>query len=587
MLKKISLLGIILCLGACDEKFDLKPPLKNILINNQYGIFVSITPYESNQYFLADYGKVYFLDTEKDSFETFSVDKNNFETKWVPTGVYYSPIHKKLYIANYGANNILETDINLEAKTLKIKQIIKSSQTISSENISMNKDHTLLASANYDGNVIEVFKKQNDDWKQQCFASVPLAHGITFHKDYIFATSLQNREVLKISPQDCKIIHKAGKQSWKVEDPGFLWPTQVTSWSKNKIAISDAHTGRITILEDATLKPKGYFGGMGPTWAHFNMPYGFIKNTLTNEFIVATAFPGRIHIGNSETGVIEKVYSPDKNWSFVQESSLLFKELTQNSLFKKLSQNPLSNNDWATNYQAPENYSKLKFLGQNFTLGYGRILNSNVHFIPPLPRGQDNIYFTKGNSNYFYFMDFLKLHKGDYFFSSQNRIGFFMAYKNTLYIIPWTLTFDCWKAGQELYNGNGPLDALTREKKSLDLVEGLEKQRLSNGLLPFESLKNTPFQTSETTKIEDLIKNSFISAPGQFFFEFIKGCQNAQCSLEQVQKASQKYSQDLLAIKNIYDVREIPFEEISAACLLAAPAHKALEQEIDKTIKNP
>jgi hypothetical protein len=577
MLKKLSLLGIILCLCACDEKkdkiqkiFDLKPPLKNILIDNKMGMFVSISPYKNPHYFLANYENVFLLDIQKDSFEIFNLDKNGFDTKWVPTGVYYSPIHKKLYIANYLGSNILETDVNFETKTLKITAIIKSHQTISSENISMNEDHTLLASADFDGNFVEIFKKQNEGWKQQCSVSVPFAHGITFHNNQLFATSLRNKQLLKIASDDCTIVSKIGKQSWKPEEPGFLWPTQVTPWSKDEIAVADAHTGRITTLDAKTLKPTNYFGGIGPTWAHLNMPYGLMKDINSDQFLIATAFPGRIHLGNSKTGIIEKVYSPDKNWDYAKEGSDIFKELTSS---------PLAQNKWTDKYQAPEDYLKLKIFNQDFGIGYSNISKKRVRFYTPQMYNNHKLYRV---SNLLYFTDMIKLQKGSYLFSPQGSCGFYLTFHNTLYVIPWTLTTDCWKAGQELYNGNGPLDVSSHEKKSLELVEKLEKQRDSNGLLPFKALENTPFQASKQTDIKEFINNSFFTIPGKTFFKFLKQCQTEQCSLDQVQKISQEYANALLTVKHVEGKRKIFFEEMATACLLSAPFYAAFQEELGK-----
>lgn len=212
---------------------------------------------------VADYLGVYLFDGR--TLKPFSIEKDA-ALRWHPTALALSG--DTVFIANYTGNNVLVGTVDFSAMAIRIDRVIGDDKTISPEGIAV--DDNKVAVANYDGNSVQVFDLDVSDTSAACQVAVGLGHGVTFADGHIFATSLLNRTILKIDPENCAVVGTIGRQGWGRGE--FLWPTAVASMGFGQVIVTDAHTGRLTVLATHDLSVVAEWGGNGPRG--FNMPYG-------------------------------------------------------------------------------------------------------------------------------------------------------------------------------------------------------------------------------------------------------------------------------------------------------------------------
>lgn len=214
--------------------------------------------------FFVDYVSIYVIKNRK----TYAVTVDN------PKGYKLNPTDISvdgdiIYIANYTANNVLVGRISEDGRKISIERAIGDKQTISPEGVSAQGG--LVAVANYDGHSVQVFAASaGENEAATCTVPVGWGHGVTFANGVVFATSLRDRMVHRIDPKSCRIVASAGGVGWGVGQ--YLWPTSIAQMDNNRLIVSDAHTGRLTILSVDDLRVVDAWGKNGPK--AFNMPYG-------------------------------------------------------------------------------------------------------------------------------------------------------------------------------------------------------------------------------------------------------------------------------------------------------------------------
>ena len=146
---------------------------------------------------------------------------------------------------------------------MKVVSELGDNNTISPEGVVAFDGH--VAVANYDGNNVQIFSYTGT---KLCEIPVFHAHGIAHTDGYLFATSLGDRQVLKIDTDECAIVSRTGSQGWARGQ--FMWPTGLGA-GNGKLVVSDAHTGMLSSLSADTFEIYEHWGGNGP--GAFNMPY--------------------------------------------------------------------------------------------------------------------------------------------------------------------------------------------------------------------------------------------------------------------------------------------------------------------------
>jgi hypothetical protein len=355
---------------------------------------VSVTALDDRSLLVADYRNLYLVEGE--AARKVAVDNPNNVT-FVPTDTAYDRGADELFIANYTGNDVLVGKIDPENGTSAIKRRIGDGATVSPEGIALFGDK--VAIANYDGNNVQVFRKQAVDGERAlCDIRVEWAHGITFADGHLFVSSLAQRKIVKIDPDTCRIVSETGSRGWGRGQ--FLWPTGIAAAGEKKIVVSDAHTGMLTVLRTTDFLVVQHWGGNGPSF--FNMPYGVEWHDGT--FYVASAFNQTIFSlkGLSWSGA-KRLSADPGAWSWHKGG---FTEKDE-----------INGDDFTADYLGR---TTTRIRNQCFVLGYGKIKPCWYNFLP-----SDLELAAQSQVGPLYFIQSVRLADGTFVFSPQNKVGLY------------------------------------------------------------------------------------------------------------------------------------------------------------------
>jgi hypothetical protein len=276
---------------------------------------VAIMNVGGNDYVLANYDDVALFDKSTGTITRINIDNPEFVKEFVPTSFAADPVRGELLIANYLANNVIVATLDKTNRKLHFDRLIGDENTVSPEGVAASGD--LVAVANYGGDNVEFFDRGNANSAAICVISVRQAHGVAFLGDFAYATSLEDRRLVKIDPRTCAIAARIGESGWKPKQ--FLWPTQVAVWDNESIAVTDAHTGLISVYSAKTLDFIKSFGGNGPGRNELNMPYGLAVGG--SDLFVTSTFGNRIVRFDKATGLPLDFWSQAPVWEALADGS--------------------------------------------------------------------------------------------------------------------------------------------------------------------------------------------------------------------------------------------------------------------------
>lgn len=261
------------------------------------GMVVSLTRIDKNHLIFCNYATLYLLNLDT-GLTKILLPPASIQ-KWVPTAVKYYPSNKTLYIANYLGKDCFAFKLDSHYN-LQLEKRYVDVDMVGPEGICATKDGKIVAVVDFDSSKLIVFKEGQKAWSYPA----KRAHGVTFSTDekFIYVSSLDPAQVLKFS--------LTGDLISQVDRSGFgknsyLYPTAVSTCS-GKVAVTDAHTGKISML-DEDLNFLGCVGGNGPGHDLFNMPYG-LEFTEDGLMYVADTFKSRILEINPFTGAVFAIY---------------------------------------------------------------------------------------------------------------------------------------------------------------------------------------------------------------------------------------------------------------------------------------
>ena len=246
---------------------------------------VSIVELEKNKFLIASYDSISLINIKENNLSQKKLfDKPNGVNIWNPTGLFYSKSDSLLYVANYRGHDVLIFDYYQDSNVIKLKQRITYPQLKSPENIVVNSLGEIIV-ADYDGsNIFKFDRNGNFIWK----TAISQAHGVAILGKNIYATSLTDRTVVKLDGNG-KIVKKQGTLGIKSDQ--YQWPVSITSIDNNKLVVTDAHTGRLTILND-NLEVLDTFGGNRPGVDLLNYPYAFLQ--VNDGYLITDSLKARI-----------------------------------------------------------------------------------------------------------------------------------------------------------------------------------------------------------------------------------------------------------------------------------------------------
>jgi DNA-binding beta-propeller fold protein YncE len=465
------------------------------------GMACSITLIDQNHLFFCNYTSVYCVDIT--TGEAKKVNPPAEIKKWRPTGLKYLPKQKLLYVANYKGEDVLIFKVGNDLELKLIKQVTDAALK-GPENIDITKDGKFFVIADYDSSKIILFNQSgNKLWEK----SVGMAHGVSFSKDenYIFASGLKPASLHKFDMKG-NVVKKVGEESWGKN--GYLWATCLQV-SGDEVFVSDAHTGKISALDDE-LSPKYCIGGNGLGADLLNMPYAIacVSNDLA---YVTDTFKGRILLINLKDGEVLKVYQSKPVDQVKGGITPLVKKT--NNVGKHI---PIGKN--YTHRINKENKFRMDGLFSSDNLwyaGYASIQSEmskkKIEF-----KGLTGLY-----SSSFYYWCFgcnYTDQSGSYTIlgSPQNRE--WLVYHQGI-LIPVSVGFDFWLTENLLTSSNG------KQIEIADLVAFAKKnikayaQDIKKGIHPLNAMAEHLFGIK---KFNNNFEKTFVSQKGQLFYKNIK-----------------------------------------------------------------
>ena len=246
---------------------------------------VSLSWLDDTRVFVANYDQVYLLDLSVNSIQR--VARPQGVPRWNPTGVYYHAPTKRLYVANYQGHDVLILNA-AEPLLPKLMSRIADGALKGPENVAVSPDASHIAVADYDASGVFLYNAAGKLlWKMD----VTMAHGVAFTGDglHVLASGLGPKAGVSKFTLEGRLVKKIGQSGWGKN--GFLWPTSI-SVRDGVLAVSDAHTGKITFLSEDLL-PIATLGANGPGFGTFNMPYAVLWDQ-DNSILVADSFKDRL-----------------------------------------------------------------------------------------------------------------------------------------------------------------------------------------------------------------------------------------------------------------------------------------------------
>jgi DNA-binding beta-propeller fold protein YncE len=385
---------------------------------------VSITAIGDSGFLVSDYRAVHLFDVRAARMTEITVERPAHLT-YRPTDTAFDPGTATVYIANYTGNDVLVGRLNRQRARIKVERRIKDGQTISPEGVAISGG--MLAIANYDGNNVQVFDADAaEGTAARCTIPVRLAHGITFAGPLLYATSLADRQILKIDPVACRIVAITGSEGWRRGQ--FLYPTSVARDDDKTIVVADAHTGMISQIDTASMSVTATWGGNGPGALAFNMPYGVERDE--NAYFVASTFGQTIFSFTDRSWSGAVAWTPSPRWLWrpsFEQGAMLHNQ----------------------GYSLYTSSASVQIRGSCYHPGYAAMHRCDGR------RADINIPSIEGA--YVYFLQAARTRHGAFVFSPQNAIGLYFDDDGRA-PIQIRIGEDHWLSDGEVVGPNGRLD---------------------------------------------------------------------------------------------------------------------------------
>lgn len=524
-------------------------------------LLVTAAPITKSLVVLADYADIYCFDPRLASIRLIPRPQG-LAGPWNPTGLFYHHRIRRLFVANYHGNNIVEASLDCKKRGLRIESVISSPNTISPENVALTADGRILVAANYDGSTITAFARRLKHWKPLWTQKVPLAHGVAIIANHAYATSLQERKILKLDLMSGLIVQSSGQLGVNVAKTEMMWPTSLANFH-DRLLMSDPHTGFVCYISLITLNAEMCFGGNGRGAARFNMPYAVAP--YGNHLLVLSAFSSRV----------AEVAPPDfrakrvplvGDWYWTGNRPLNFKYFENPALAELRS------------VATPENpYTSICPMAswlQGFTCGYGGLASTTglSKFLRlPTENSVGDVY------SYFYFINSFmgRSAKDIYLFSPQaSRVFNLRLLGDVPYAFQRSYGFGFELMEDQLVSSTESID-LNKIRDEFDrYINRLTSKRNRDGVIPLSEAADVlnvdePGQNA-TRKLEAHLAKSIgmkKSSAGQEFLRKYFSCTDNRCDADGLRRAAIRFAMEQVRETDIgIDRLVVPCMLVNAPC---------------------
>jgi len=538
---KIKIVLVILLISYSVFAFENHIPknllitkdITNIQITNENGCPLDIgmacsqTLKDKNHLIFCNYKNLYIMDLN--TGKTRILKKPENINNWFPTGVKWCETSQKLYVANYLGKDILVFEFRKDNSISLVKRYTDT-ELVGPENVDvLNGEY--FAVADFDSSKLIFFNKNGKIWSRD----IKLAHGVSFTQDkkFILVSSLQNREIYKFDLEG-NLVKKIGKLGFNQNE--YMWPTSITTSNQGSY-VSDAHTGKITFLDDELLSLKT-IGGNGLGIDLFNMPYGII-HTEDGLLFVTDTFKNRILKINPKENSILSIYQ-----GFTNKNNIINQVKTTS---------PLNNSPLGLTYKEYINLSeriKIKFNALEFNTplnsSYGGFIYNDIvlSLSNTMNYFSSSLYYWVLGKNFKYNnLDFLII-------GSPQSSEWLLIYEGIVY--PIFIGLDFWIKNDCLVSSQGVTISLT-EIASTGLL-GIRSyiQAVKNGEPIYEAIQKYLLRMNPLT--------GYI-AKGEKGKEFFKNLMTAN-NIKEQQKVAKSFLNDIKEDNILY------FDEIAIASMV-------------------
>lgn len=467
-------------------------------------------------------------------------------TTWRPTGVKYVKEQNILYVANYKGKDAfsfhVDSNFNLQLLHRYVSQNI-----VGPENIDASTDGKMMVIADYDANKIIFYKNNVEQWAYP----IPGAHGISFTEDYkaILATGLAPAKIYKLN------LHGKLENQWGSDHfgkDGYLWPTSIAVL-KGDIAVSDAHTGKITFI-NSKLQSEYCIAGNGLGLDLLNMPYGLVFAENGDLYIVDT-FKMRILKVNPRTEEILVAYEFPINKSLKKQ----FKKNQQKKMI--LNREPLGilyNNRMNQRMNTKESFNiKLDpITSYTWHAAYngfameGRLLNLN---------GMGDLFVS--GEYYWTFARAFNYSGEEYFILGSPQRGLWVVLYDSI-LFPIALGKDFWLENEKMISSRGEEIPFLEIAKQVSMLSKQYHDKIKEGVNPLQAMAVLYGEEN----LEARLKASFQSEQGKKLYLMISNTEDILI----MQKAAKLYLQE---IKNLTYLNLV--EIVIANSILKSQVYKA------------
>lgn len=456
---------------------------------------VSVAKYSKDGYLMTDYQNIYWYDDAKKHLTILKSDFSIFKKEgkncfYQPTGVAVDA-EKKVYIANYRGNNVLQGRLDLAKKSITWERDYRSKHSISPENVTVDLARKRVYSANYDGGTISAFDAVSG--KELWAAPVPQAHGVVFDQDYVYAVGLDKRNIVKIDSNTGKIVLESGGMGWNPVKQQFMWPVTVDILNDDTLIVADAQNGFISLADKKTLQVKSFFGGNGMGHRYFNYPY--TAKVLDDEVWISSAFRPEIVVLDRKTlkGLRRYFWRP--------------------TIARGEHKEPFGVGWEGYINKRPEDVIEL--LSKKYQLGFAQIHHADNIFYLPFP---GTLYCPW--MRHMYMLQYHIENNVTFIWSSSLQYVYMLvADQSGRYASLWVreITVDSWKDGDSIITQKERLKFADLARQALDNDRKLKELQKKNGIVSSENLKQFFEKNLSSSHYSALFNKIFSSYAGVQF----------------------------------------------------------------------
>jgi DNA-binding beta-propeller fold protein YncE len=201
---------------------------------------------------------------------------------WMPAAVAYDAHNRRLYVANYKGHDVLVLELVSSAEPVLVHRFVDPKMQ-GPEGVAVSADGKTIAVADYDASAVHIFSSNG---ALQSSTPVGLAHGVTMSLDgnTVIATGLSPPAIYRIG-LDGSVLQVYMHSGWHANE--YIYPTAITTTEGGFLAVTDAHSGRISLLS-SQLTEVTSAGTNGTNFTQFYLPYGIAPLQQSQLFVADT-----------------------------------------------------------------------------------------------------------------------------------------------------------------------------------------------------------------------------------------------------------------------------------------------------------